>query len=443
MFRSFRLRGVLFFFGTSIALLAMLVGIIAVKVPFQAHAHAATNTLYVSHNTIGSNTSCADPGYNSIQTAVDAANKGDTVYLCGTTPYTEQVIITKAITLTGDNGATIQAPNPFLPTSLSRLPSQFTTDSLTDPQAIVIVWGSTSNVKITNLNIAGPIAGSYGCGSQEYGVLVIANGNVSLKNDNVTNIHDTNTSLYGCQMGLGIEIGSEYWPSATSPYPGKLENFIGTATIQNTVVTGYQKNGITVDGPKSWAEIEKNKVLGSGRDALFAPTIAQNGVQISDGANGKVSYNYIADNSYTGSAFASSAGVIIFGGAGYPLVKGVAVEHNTLVNNDVGIYLNNFSPDPNFTGAATQKTNDMAEYNSISNDARTNVGKAPLIQGTFSGYQTGIEDIGNNDLIEHNTIGGFGYTPTNTTNTSAAFVIPIDTISFPTIHPRVLNNKIN
>ncbi len=417
-----------------------MLGVVLIASGSGALAASHSRTQYVGQ-TAGTNSSCASPGYTSVQAAVDAAQNGDTVYLCGTVPFNEQVIITKKITLTGDNGATIRTPSTFS-TSLSRLPTQFTTDGLFIPQAIVIVWGNNSNVKITNLNITGPLPGGLGCGNEEYGVLAIANGNVTLKNDQVTNIHDSNASLYGCQFGVGIEIGSQYWPTPSNFYPGVVENFKGSATIQNTSVSGYQKNGITVDGPKSWADITKNTVLGSGRDALFAPIIGQNGVQISDGANGEVSHNYIANNSYTGGAFASSAGVIIFGGAGYPLVKGVEIDHNVLTNNDVGIYLNNYSPDPNFTGPATQKTNDVAEYNTITNDAITNVGTAPLIQGTFKGYQAGIDDIGNNDQIDHNTIGGPGYTPANTTNTSNAFVIPIDTISFATIHPRVYDNTI-
>ncbi len=116
-----------------------------------ALAASHSKTLYVGQ-TVGTNSSCASPGYTTVQSAVDAAHNDDTVYLCGTTPFKEQVIITKEITLTGDKGATIQAPSPFPTTLLSRLPLQFTTDNLFVPQAIVIVWGNDANVKITNLN---------------------------------------------------------------------------------------------------------------------------------------------------------------------------------------------------------------------------------------------------------------------------------------------------
>ncbi len=72
------------------------------------------------------------------------------------------MIITKAITLKGDPGATIQAPAAFT-TTLAQLPPQFTTDNLFIPQAIVIVWGTGSNANIINLNIAGPLLGNNSC----------------------------------------------------------------------------------------------------------------------------------------------------------------------------------------------------------------------------------------------------------------------------------------
>lgn len=439
MFRSFRMRGVLFFIGTTIALLAMLVGIIAVKEPFQAHAHSATNTLYVSHSPSGSDTSCADPGYTSVQAAVDAASKGDTVYLCDTTPYTEQVVITKAITLTGVNGATIQSPLVY-PTNASRLPPQFTSDNLFLPQAIIVVWGAGSNASIVNLNITGPLPGNGSCADEEYGVLVIARGKATLQGDHVTDIRDSNPALYGCQFGVAIQVGREYWPTANfSTF--LVENFVGHATITKTTVTGYQKNGITVDGPGSGSNITKSTVKGAGRNTALGNIIAQNGIQISRGAAAMVESNFVADNSYTGTApNASSGGILVFGGCGDPLSIGVEVEGNVLSNNDVGIYLNNYNAA--CTAPASQKTYDKALNNTISNNAVTNMSSFVDANGhTFAGYQAGIDDVGNNDLITRNTITGMGYTPAQTTP-PGPFVIPIDTISFPTTHPRIRSNRI-
>src|SRR5690242_7670640 len=154
MAHYFRSRKVWAFIGPVAALLLIITGFFTLRGPLKAHA--AGVTLYVG-SFVGLNSGCSSPGFTSVQTAVDVANPGATVYLCGTTPYAEQVIITKALTLTGDPGASLVAPNPFpaAATYIGRLPLQFTTDNLFVPQMVVTVWGASANVKIKNLIIAG------------------------------------------------------------------------------------------------------------------------------------------------------------------------------------------------------------------------------------------------------------------------------------------------
>src|SRR5713226_1891773 len=291
MLRSLRGRKAWLLLGPIAAFLLVITGIFTLRIP--VNAHAAGVTLYVGQS-VGLNSSCSSPGFTSVQTAVDVANPGATVYLCGTTPYAEQVIITKALTLTGDPGASIVAPNPFPSTSLLRLPSQFTTDNLFVPQADVIIWGTSSNVKIKNLTIAGVMPGNGGCAEQEFGVLVIAGGTALLIGDQVNDIRDTNSTLYGCQFGVAIQVGRLYWPAANFG-TFKVENFVGHAIIRTTSVTGYQKNGMTVDGPGTTAVITGSIVTGAGRNNgnLLSPIIAQNGIQISRGASAQVTYNTI------------------------------------------------------------------------------------------------------------------------------------------------------
>src|SRR5712692_6966682 len=194
MLRSLRGRKVWLLLGPIAAFLLVITGIFTLRIP--VNAHAAGVTLYVGQS-VGLNSSCSSPGFTSVQTAVDVANPGATVYLCGATPYAEQVIITKALTLTGDPGASIVAPNPFpaSATYIGRLPSQFTTDNLFVPQTVVTVWGANANVKIKNLIIAGVMPGNGGCGEQEFGVLVIAGGTATLVGDKVNDIRDTNSAL--------------------------------------------------------------------------------------------------------------------------------------------------------------------------------------------------------------------------------------------------------
>lgn len=438
MIGSFRFRKTTLFMGIT-TLLLVLVGVLVFQVPRSAQAHAvgAGHILFVGH-TIGSNTGCNSPGYTSVQAAVDAAHTGNTVYLCGT--FSEQVIINKSITLTGERNAGLQAPNPFPATALSRLPAQFASANLFVPQAIVIVWGAHVNAAITGLTIAGVMPGNGGCAENEFGALVIAGAYTTFNKDHINDIRDSNSALYGCQFGNGIQIGREYWPKADFS-ANLVENFVGKATVINTSISGYQKDGIVVDGPGSYGDIGWNTVSGSNRDTQLSPIIAQNGIEMLRGASGHVYDNTVTGNTYTGPAYASGSGILVYGGCGDPLVRNLRVDHNLLVNNDVGIYLNSFSSATDCSAPSTTATNDQADHNTIRDNAETNVGDGTSSGFPHKGYQAGIDDIGNCDRITDNTISGAGYVPTQTAN-GGPFVTAIDTTSFPTIHPVVQGNHI-
>jgi hypothetical protein len=347
--------------GSTIAVLLAVGGF------FTFHAltvKASGNTLYVGTGS-GDNSSCSSAGYTSVQAAVDAAVNGQTIYLCGSQAYTGPVVISnKHVTLTGDAGAGISAPASFTPVDASRLPPAFATDSLFSPQVVLMVWGADADVTVSGLRISGVMATNGGCANQDFGVLVVDNGNVTLNQDQVLDIHDSNAALYGCQFGEGIQIGRTYWPTANfSNFD--TENFVGHARINDTLVQGYQKNGITIDGIGSTADIDDNTINGAGRDTQFAPIIAQNGIQISRGATGSVTGNHVSGNSYTGTAWASSGGIITFGGCGDALVTNVDIADNVVTDNDIGIYLNNYSAD--CAGPATTPTNAHVHGNVITN----------------------------------------------------------------------------
>ena len=435
MMRSFHVRKIAIPIGIS-TLLLLLAAVLVFQMPGSARAHTAGRIRFVGHAQ-GSNANCASPGYTSIQSAVDAAHAGDTVYLCAS--FAEQVIISKQLTLTGDRGAAINAPKSFPASSLALLPPQFAHDKLFVPDALVFVWGTHANVTITNLTIAGMMPGNNSCANDEYGVLVLAGAAVTLNNDHVNAIHDSNSSLYGCQFGSAIQIGRRSWP--TADFAGSVvENFAGHATITNTTVVGYQKDGIVIDGPGSTANINWNHVNGSNRDTQFSPTIGQNGIEILRGAWASVSHNTILGNTYTGPAYASASGILVFGGCGDPLVKNMEIADNTLINNDVGIYLNDYSSAPDCSAPATTRTNNVAANNIIRNNAVTNVGYGGQ-SFPYKGYQTAIDDVGNYDVIINNTISGAGYVPGRAV-VNGPFVLPIDTVSLQTLHPIVHGNHI-
>jgi hypothetical protein len=369
-------------------------------------AYAAGTTRYVGA-AVGGDTSCASPGYTTVQSAVNAASPGDTVYLCGTTPFKEEVIITKSITLTGAPGATIAAPSTYA--SAAALPPQFASDGLLAPQALVVAWGNGVHVTISGLTVSGPLPGNGGCAAEEYGILVIDGASAQISHDTVTNIADADSSLYGCQYGVGIELGSETWP--TPGYSSeKTVDFTGTGTITHTSVSGYQKNGITIDGPGSFAQVSDNTVTGAGPTSALGKIIAQNGIQVSDGASGKVTGNTVSANQYSGTGFASSDGILVFGGCGFgSLSKNVSVTGNTLVNNDIGVQLSNSTSvsDPDCTIAVHTSTDDVAMRNRISDSVITNVSGEST--SPLCGYQAGVSDLGDHDVIAFNNISGAGY----------------------------------
>ena len=135
------------------------------------------------------------------------------------------------------------------------------------------------------------------------------------------------------------------------------ENFVGHATITDSYVAGYQKNGITIDGVGTTATVHDNEVQGGSRTGAISAQIAQNGIQLSRGATARIYDNLVYNNSYTWSSFASAGGILVFGGCGDPLVTNVTIHDNHLFNNDVGLYINNYSADPNCTAPAATPTN--------------------------------------------------------------------------------------
>lgn len=390
-------------------------------------ASAASGILYVGHGSTGNNRSCASPGYNSVQAAVNAANPGSTVYLCGG-QFAQQVFINKDnIVLTGDptSGLTAPASAAGFATAAS-YPAKFTSDGLFVPQALLVTTGN--NVTVQGLTISGPLPGNGGCAEDEFGVLALA-GSISLQNDKVLNIADVNTGLEGCQFGVAIQVGRMYWPP-TNFGTDLVENFHATANIDKVTVSGYAKNGVTVDGTGSYVNMVNSSVTGN-PSAPFGTIVAQNGIQISRGATGNVSNNVVSNNQYSGAGEASSAGILVFGGCGDPLDKNVNISGNGLINDDVGVFADNYNAA--CTGPATTVTNVNVSLNRISNNGDTNISG----NGPTQGYQAGIEEVGDRDNITFNAISGVGYA---VMDSSSMYSRPIDVVSFPTTKPNVFGN---
>ncbi|MFA7310082.1 MAG: right-handed parallel beta-helix repeat-containing protein, partial [Candidatus Paceibacterota bacterium] len=248
-----------------------------------------------------------NPCYATIQAATDAVAAGGTVMVAAGT-YQEQVSISKDIHLVGSGiGSTvIQAPATMVDTGFGL--------------NVVVVKGSGVQAEINGLTVAGP--GPSACGSIGAGIFVGDGADANIHDNSITDIRDS--SLSGCQNGQGIYVGRHSLSTS------------GTATISDNVITGYQKGGVVVSNAGSSATINHNMVTGVGA----TNQIAQNGIQISDGATGSITNNTVSGNECDYSSCGSdwytqtqSAGIMAVDSAG-----SIEISGNSISDNDMGIY---------------------------------------------------------------------------------------------------------
>jgi hypothetical protein len=146
---------------------------------------------------------------------------------------------------------------------------------------------------------------------------------VDVKDSTITKIG--NTPFDGTQHGVGIL----YTTEALSGEPGS-----GTAsgTIMRNVVNEYQKGGITLRGAGATAQIVNNTVKGRGN----LPDIAQNGIQVSFGAEAAVKRNVVTGHYYTGDN--EACGILYYQAANAP-TEAQAKAANTLSGNELDVYV--------------------------------------------------------------------------------------------------------
>lgn len=227
--------------------------------------------------------------YHTIQSAVNAAHKGDTILVAPGT-YVEQVVVPSGLsnlTIRSKNGSAstiIQAPA-----------------GLTGSNAIVYDNGA-NGLQVSGFTIEGPANGI------SAGVLVNNASNVQIQNDQIIHIHDVPMS--GNQSGYGIEVMGG-----------------GNATISGDSISDYQKNGIHVVGAGSSASIYNVTVTGDGPTAVNT----QNGVVFLNGATGSISNSVVSKNQTL--LKAESGGILAFNSGQ------VFIFNNLVYNNDGDIIL--------------------------------------------------------------------------------------------------------
>jgi Right handed beta helix region len=244
---------------------------------------------------------CQSADFTSIQAAVTAASPGDTIRVCAGV-YNEQVTIPAGkdglkLFSTPKSAAVIKAP-----------------PAMSDPGDIVYVAGAR-DVSIDRFVISGPLPDSEFCSIfTRTGVRIGKGGSASLSDDYITEIRSASPALRGCQNGVGVLVGRAF------------EGEVGQAVLRDDVIDRYQKAGIVVDNAGSFGDIQQTRVQGDGPN----PAIAQNGIQVSRGADADVFKNIVTDNVFAPGT-TSSSGLILFG------TSGLAIKDNYVARNDLDI----------------------------------------------------------------------------------------------------------
>jgi parallel beta-helix repeat protein len=228
--------------------------------------------------------------YSTIGAAITAASSGDTVKVFAGT-YQEQVTIGKKLTLL--------AADPGTDKEIIKAPSSLN-------GAIVDINNNTAGVIVKGFKIDG---GGNANGTIEAGVLVEKGASATIRVNHITNLYNGTNN----QFGNGVEVD-------------------GTAKVLSNTIDSYQKDGILIDGSSASAQVGSDTVTGSGAVGL----VAQNGIQVSNGATAYVTFNTVTKNSYTNTA---SDGFTATGILVYNDTASVTVAQNEVTSNELGGYV--------------------------------------------------------------------------------------------------------
>jgi hypothetical protein len=303
---------------------AALVAVAAALGALAAPVAASATTLWVAPVAASAPfDSCAHPGYDSIQQAVDGP--GTIVHVCAGT-YEEHVQVGRTVKIQGYGGATLKIPASPVQSSTPCDRANEALNGLPDQDALSICGGA---VTIKNLNVEAvwsgePIGPSVSCQYNLMGILVAGGADLTLTGSTV--IGAAPHVINGCQYGLGILVG----------IPDSKAIGSGEATITKDTVSGYEKNGITAAGKGVELSVSKTTVTGAGP----TPVIAQNGIGIQEGAIGTITKDTVLDNECEETPAcgpdaltqAQADGVYF-----YDAASGSSVNRSTITDNDVGV----------------------------------------------------------------------------------------------------------
>jgi hypothetical protein len=335
--------------------------------------------------------SCSTPEFNSIQTAITAAAPGTEIRVCKGS-YAEQLTIEKELSIVGEAGVTVKLPA----SPANSATSCDITKAGEEDQDLIAICGA-AKVAISGVTLDAKWTGPATCGKQFYGILAGGGANLTVSESSI--VHAGAEPINGCQQGVAVQIGH----AANSQ--------IATAMLSNDKISGYQKNGPTVDGKGSSATISGVTVEGAGP----TPATAQNGIQVSRGALATITGSTIKGNECNVASCGNAnfekleedaAGVLFFEQA-----KGSSVTKSVINNNDLGVSHIAASGAAEAQAAISEDTLEGDRYASVMlGQGFATVNNSTMIGGSvgilvlqFAGQAFGPMGTGTTDVIKKMT----------------------------------------
>ena len=295
---------------------------------------------------------CPGAQFAKIQDAVNAASPGDTIQICPGV-YAEQVSISKALEVNGNNGAILR-PSGAAANSTGLASGQ--------PIAAILLIENTTDVTIRNVTVDGADADINACAPDLVGVF-FRNASGQLSHMAVRNAK-LSSSFNACQSGSAILVQSG----------GGRNSVVG---IAESSIHNYQKNGITANEVGTDVTIEGNFVTGLG------PTTgaAQNGIQIGFGAEGTIRHNTLANHIWSPCVSLESCevkadNILVFQSDGVSVhhnVLGVAQTGVAIVGNNAKVFDNDIFDSQVFDGVELIGDDNTAERNHITHSDQAGV----------------------------------------------------------------------
>src|SRR3989344_4889360 len=340
---------------------------------------------------------CPAAAYTTIQSAVNAANMGDTVQVCAGT-YDEQVVIVgKNLTVQGAGATTIVRPS-----SAATLTSTYTYPAGNFPGFVGVVMSSiilvtdTDAATIKDLKVDGANVTTVPAGASRVAGVLYGETGGTIDNVSITDMVVAGyvTRTYGVDL---TAVGT----------PRNVE-------VKNSDITDWSRNGIQVQGGSLTANIHNNTLVGPG-DVLVGAAVP-NGILFIGCAGGSVTDNTInaTHHSLSGSR---SAGILFFD----PVAPGIVVEGNNISDTDDGVNIsanandviirNNNLHDNLEVGIHLEDgaTNTTITGNTITGNPMGGIRFAGAADAPFPDTPPGGGNVANRNNITGNAVGVAGY----------------------------------